>query len=120
MADTKAKNVNYTPEMTAELVEAYKAETTDEGRKATVEAFAAKFAKNTKSVVAKLSREGVYVKPTVAGKKGGVKKETVVDALVKRVPMPENDASSLAKANLTALKRLVEAFDSMTDEADEG
>lgn len=52
------KIVNYTPEQTTELVSAYKAEPTPE----TVETFAEKFGKTVKSVVAKLSREGVYVK----------------------------------------------------------
>ena len=54
MAKTE-KTVNYTPEQTAELVTAYQAAPTAE----TVSAFAEKLGKTTRSIVAKLSREGV-------------------------------------------------------------
>ena len=55
-AAAKEKTVNYTPEQTAELVAAYVADSTE----ATVSAFAEKLGKTTRSIVAKLSREGVY------------------------------------------------------------
>ena len=109
-----AKTVNYTPEMTAKLVEAYTANPT----KATVEAMAAEFGKNVKSVVAKLSREGVYIKPTEVGKKGGVKKADLVTAITAMVPMADNDAESLTKATMNALKAIKEALAEVEAEAD--
>jgi hypothetical protein len=99
------KTVNYTPEMTAELVEAYKANPSTD----TVKAFAAKFGKNVKSVVAKLSREGVYQKKEYVTKAGvkPVAKEDMATFLGERFNMDEASASSLAKANKHALEALV-------------
>lgn len=61
-----SKTVNYTPEMTAEMVAAFTANPTKE----TVAALAAKMGKNVRSVIAKLSREGVYKKAEYVTKKG--------------------------------------------------
>jgi|TARA_R110000851_G_scaffold260591_2_gene413127 hypothetical protein len=52
---TTAKN--YTDEMVASMTEAYQANPTRE----TVDSLASKFGKTTRSIIAKLSREGVYV-----------------------------------------------------------
>lgn len=100
------KTVNYTPEMTATIVEAYKAATTDGARNEVVRDMAGTFGKSPASIRAKLSREGVYVKAEKAGKKGGVKKDEVANAIAAVIMMPENDATSLTKANLTALNRI--------------
>jgi hypothetical protein len=54
MTETK---INYTPEQTLEIVQAYQAG-------ATVEQLAERVGKSVRSVVAKLSREGVYVAKT--------------------------------------------------------
>lgn len=67
--------VNYTPEQTLELVTAYKEAPTVE----TVEAFASKFNKTVKSIVAKLARENVY-KP--AEKREGTAKRAKKDELI--------------------------------------
>ena len=48
----------FTPEQTIELITAYKATPS----KQVVETFAEKFGRSVQSIVAKLSREGVYVK----------------------------------------------------------
>jgi len=48
---------NYTEEMVASMTEAYKANPTRE----TVDGLAREFGKTTRSIIAKLSREGVYV-----------------------------------------------------------
>ena len=81
MAKTE-KTVNYTPEQTAELVTAYQAAPTAE----TVSAFAEKLGKTTRSIVAKLSREGVYKKKEYVGKTGEkpVKKDALADKLAVR------------------------------------
>ena len=48
--------VNYTEEMVAEMTKAY----TDNPTRDTVDALANQFGKTTRSIIAKLSREGVY------------------------------------------------------------
>ena len=101
-----AKTVNYTPEMTNELVEAYQQSVTPELRESTVAHYAGLWGKSTRSIVAKLSREGVYLKPETKGKKGGVKKAEVADAIGAVLQMTENEASSLEKANMTALNKV--------------
>lgn len=63
------KPVNYTPEQTAQLVANYKAG-------ATVEVLAEMFGKTTRSVVAKLSREGVYTAKNKASGVARVKKSS--------------------------------------------
>lgn len=55
---------NYTEETVAAIVAKYEADPSRE----TVEALAAEFNKTTRSIIAKLSTLGVYVKPTVVGK----------------------------------------------------
>ena len=74
MAST-IKNVNYTAEMTAAIVEQYQ-QGTD------VDAIADSIGKSVRSVRSKLVREGVYVaKPKVAAKRdmGPTKKELLKD-----------------------------------------
>ena len=70
------KPVTYTVEQTAELVAGYTGGTS-------VDELALKFGKSVRSVVAKLSREGVYVKKVAAAKTaaGPSRKEEVVLAL---------------------------------------
>ena len=50
-------NMNYTESMVAEMYELYGSNPTRES----VETLATKFGKSTRSVIAKLSREGIYV-----------------------------------------------------------
>ena len=52
-----AQAKNYTDEMVSSMTEAYQANPTRE----TVDALANQFGKTTRSIIAKLSREGVYV-----------------------------------------------------------
>jgi len=106
----KAKVVNYTPEQTARAVTLFTAADSDESRKVAVEVLAAEFGKSPASIRAKLVREGAYKAPAKVGKKGGVKKSALVDSLVAMVPMADNDAESLTKATMSALKAVVEAL----------
>lgn len=105
---TTTKIPNYTAEQTASLVAAYKANPTKE----TVEAFAVKFGKNAKSIVAKLSREGVYQKAERTDKNGKaiVKKDSLADDIGKMLSMSEGDVESLTKANKTALASILNAL----------
>lgn len=97
----------YTAEQTAALVEAYKAAPTAE----TVAAFAESFGKSVKSIVAKLSREGVYQKKEYTTKAGTapVKKDAIADELQSIFNLSEAEADSLTKANKTALVKILAA-----------
>lgn len=103
-----AAKLAYTAEQSAELVAAYVAEPSA----VTVEAFAVKFGKTVKSVVAKLSREGVYQKKEYVSKTGEkpVKKDSTADAIGAILGLSENDTSSLAKANKVALAAIFKAL----------
>jgi hypothetical protein len=107
---TATKIVNYTPEMTTKLVEAYTANPT----KATVEAFAAEFGKTTKSIVAKLSREGVYVKATPVSKDGTpvAKKDALVEQIADALGETSDKLEGLEKAPKNVLKMILEAVKS--------
>jgi hypothetical protein len=92
--------VNYTPEQTAQLVANYKAG-------ATVETLATMFGKTTRSVVAKLSREGVYQAKNKASGVARVKKADLVDAIANRVGVAPETFDSLEKANHEVLEAIL-------------
>lgn len=98
-----AKTVNYTPEQTAQMVADYQAGTT-------VETIAETLGKTVRSVVAKLSREKVYVAKTYVSKTGEtvIKKDAVADYIAEALGLGEADAESLTKANKTALKAIAD------------
>lgn len=100
-----AKTVNYTPEQTLQLVADYQAGTTPE-------AIAEKLGKTVRSVVAKLSREGVYKAKTYVSKTGApvVKKDAHADAIGAILKMTESEIESLTKANKTALEKIFQAL----------
>ena len=102
------KTVNYTADQTAALVSAYVANPCD----ATVKMFAEEFGKTTRSIIAKLSREKVYVSKTYETKKGEkpVKKDSMADAIGNILGLSEGETDSLAKANKTALAKIFEAL----------
>ncbi len=99
---------SYTAEQSAELLAAYQANPTSE----TVEQFAVKFGKSVKSIVAKLSREKVYIKKEYKTKTGEsvVKKDSLADQIALLCSLSDNDAESLTKANKTALAKVLEAL----------
>lgn len=105
---TASKVVNYTVEQTAEMIAAYTAAPNSE----TVASIAANMGKTTRSVIAKLSREKVYVAKTYETKNGEkpVKKDTVADAIGAILKMTEAETESLAKANKTALQKVFDAL----------
>lgn len=96
------KAVNYTPEMTQELVSAYQAGTSTAD-------LAEKFGKTVRSIVAKLSREGVYQKKEYKTKSGEavVKKNELADKLTDMFLLTEAEADSLTKANKSALMKII-------------
>ena len=97
------KNVNYTAEQTARMVADYQAGIT-------VEAIATTLGKSVRSVVAKLSREKVYIAKTYTTKNGEavVKKDAHADFIAQALGLSEADADSLTKANKTALAKIVD------------
>lgn len=94
------KTVNYTPDLTKELVDRYVAGET-------VEALAEALGKTTRSVVAKLSREGVYKAKSKATGVARVKKAELVDKLALACGVAPEVFESLEKANHDVLEALV-------------
>ena len=105
MADTAIRPKNYTDEMVAQMTEAYVANPTRE----TVDTIAKDLGKNTRSVIAKLSREGVYVAQPKVTKTGEpvVRKQELVAMLQDHfgVQMP-----TLVKASKADLQKLVDTL----------
>ncbi len=97
------KNVNYTAEQTTAIVAAY-------GEGVAVEAIAEQFGKSVRSIIAKLSREGVYKAKERTTKTGApvVKKDALVDAMQLHFKLTEAEADSLTKANKTALAKILQ------------
>ena len=98
------KTQNYTPEQTAQIVQDYEAGVA-------VEAIAETVGKSVRSVVAKLSREGVYKAKSYVSKTGEkpVKKDFVADEIAAILLLTEAETESLTKANKTALAKILEA-----------
>ena len=96
------KTVNYTPEQTLKMVVDYQGGVT-------VEAIAESLGKTVRSVVAKLSREGVYQKKVYVSKTGEkpVKKDTTAEQIGVIVGLSEGEVDSLTKANKTALVKIL-------------
>ena len=102
MAD---KTVNYTTEQTTEVLALYAAGTD-------VAEIAERFGKTARSIIAKLSREGVYQKKTYTTKTGEAvqKKDQTADAIGAILRMTESEIESLTKANKTALRKIFDAL----------
>ena len=99
------KAVNYTAEQTAKIIADYQAGVA-------VESIAQAMGKTVRSIVAKLSREKVYVAKTYVSKTGEkpVKKDVTADAIGAILRLSENDIDSLTKANKSALKAIFDAL----------
>lgn len=100
-----AKSVNYTPEQTAKMVSDYQSGIT-------VESIAEALGKSVRSVVAKLSREKVYIAKTYTTKSGEpvAKKDMVADAIGAVLGLTEAETESLTKANKAALSKIFAAL----------
>ena len=99
------KIANYTEQQTAQLVADYVSGTS-------VESLAESFGKSVRSIVAKLSREGVYKKKEYVSKSGEPvqKKDMTADAIGRILNLSEPDTESLTKANKRALKAIFDAL----------
>lgn len=96
------KATNYTPEQTAQIVSDYKAGIP-------VAEIAEALGKTTRSIIAKLSREGVYKRKEYTSKTGDapVKKDTLADKIGALCDLTEAEMESVAKANKTALAKIL-------------
>ena len=105
MTEKVAKPVKYTAEQTALMVSDYQSGVS-------VETIALALGKSVRSVIAKLSREKVYVAKTYVSKTGEkpVKKDAVADAIGLVLGMTEAEVSSLTGANKTALAKIFAAL----------
>ena len=106
MADTNAvRPKNYTDEMVAEMHELYTANPTRE----TVDMIAENFGKSVRSVIAKLSREGIYVSQPRVTKTGEpvVRKAELVAQLEAHF---EVAIPTLVKASKADLQKLVDTI----------
>jgi lysyl-tRNA synthetase class II len=96
--------LNYTPEETLFMVEAYTAEPNRE----TVEKLAEKLEKSIKSIIGKLSREGVYQRAAYKSKSGDdpVTKMELVNNVAENLGIEIDDLFGLDKSPKAALKAL--------------
>jgi hypothetical protein len=102
---TTAKNVNYTPELTNQIKGLY-------ASGETVETIAKTVGKTTRSVVAKLSREGLYIKKEKVTKTGEpvTAKDELATKICEKANLPFEMAESIAKANKQALVGILSAL----------
>jgi hypothetical protein len=108
-----AKVANYTDEQTAGIKAAYIAgREAKQSNKENTEAIAKKFGKTARSIVAKLTKEGVYQKEAYVSKTGEpvLKKNDAADAIGKVLGLSVEDTDSLAKANKSALSAIFKAL----------
>ena len=96
---TTTANINYTDAQTAELVTAYQAGEA-------VEALAERFQKSVRSIVAKLSREGVYQAKTKAKGAGRVTKAALIQYVEELLQLDPQSLQTLEKASLQNLQQL--------------
>ena len=98
-------SVNYTEEQVEQMVEQYKAEP----NRQTVEKLAEELNKSVKSIIGKLSREGVYQKSVYKTKTGEdpITKKELVEELAGVLDISANSIAGLEKSPKSDLKNLV-------------
>ena len=102
MTETVQRAKNYSDEMVAEMHSLYEANPTRE----TVEILAEKFGKSVRSIIAKLSREGIYVSQPRVTKTGEpvVRKAELVAQIEEHF---EIEVPTLVKASKADLQTLI-------------
>ena len=101
---SKEANVNYTQEVTADIVARYVAGEA-------VEAIAQAVGKSTRSIVAKLSREGVYKSKARVKGEARVTKDELVAKIAEHIGVAEDTIDSLEKATAGTLKIVLAALE---------
>ena len=99
-------SVNYTEQQVTLMIEAYKANPTRE----TVENLAEELDKSVKSIIGKLSREGVYKKTVYKTKTGEdpITKKEIVENLAEYLDISADSIAGLEKSPKADLKKLWE------------
>ena len=113
---TKAKT-QYTPEQEQQLTELWAA-----GKGKTVAELAEHFGKPNASIIAKLSRMGIYVKPEspeTEKKSKAITKDALATQLGESIGLDEGSTDSLTKANKTALLAILETIESLRSDLEE-
>lgn len=97
---------NYTEEQTLQMVQEYTATPS----RATVEALAEKYEKSIKSIIGKLSREGVYQRQSYKTKTGDtpVTKEELVNEIAAGLDLDPDKLVGLEKSPKQTLKNILE------------
>ena len=100
--------INYTQEQVKYIVNEYKLEPTRE----TVEELAEELNKSVKSIIGKLSREGVYKKTEYTTKTGEkpVTKLELVEELAEKLELEGWELAGLEKAPKVALKNILKGI----------
>jgi hypothetical protein len=99
---TEATKTNYTPEQTTKIVSDYQAGVA-------VEAIAASLGKSTRSIVAKLAREGVYKAKTKAKGEQVTRKSDLIAEIAVSIGTSEELIESLDKATKETLELIAKA-----------
>ena len=99
---------NYTEEQTLEMIAEYNASPTRE----TVEKLAERYEKSLKSIIGKLSREGVYQRQSYKTKTGEdpVTKEELVIQIAEKLEIESRFIAGLEKSPKAALKYLLDSI----------
>ena len=107
---TAARNPNYSDVQVATMIERY----TSEPTRATVDAIAQDFNKNSRSIIAKLVREGVYQAAPRVTKTGApvVRKAAIIANINANLGLAENALASLEKTSKADLEALLLAVQS--------
>lgn len=107
-ATKTAKVPNYTEAQADELRDAWMKNPVEE----TKNAYAVKFGKSVRSITAKLSRMGIYVKPERTRKDGTPveKKNETVTAIGAVLALSPEEADSLTKATRSTLQKIWKAL----------
>ena len=102
------KTINYTPELTKTIVESYETSPCIE----TVRNLAEIHGKTVKSIIGKLSREGVYKKATYTTKTGAkpITKTEIVAQIVDKLDLDVDAVAGLEKAPKSALVTIRDAI----------
>jgi len=98
---------NYTEEQTASMVQTYIADPTPD----TVEFLANMLGKSKKSIIGKLSREGVYRREVYVSKTGEkpITKIEIVEQIAEGLGLESRDLAGLEKSPKESLRRLEKA-----------
>jgi len=102
-------SVNYTEEQVKYMVETYK----DNPTRETVDDLAEELGKSVKSIIGKLSREGVYKKTVYKTKTGEdpITKRELVETVANLLDIDSSKITGLEKAPKADLKNLLEAVE---------